>query len=283
MGLHNLAGMKSATVGTGTLTLTTAVTGCNTFANAGVVTGEVVRYTIRDGSDTESGYGTYTLSGLTLTRDTVESSTNGGSKISCSGNQFVFLTALASDMAQGWMPYAYPIGYEPSGTIASPTTLAANGGSYAAPVVLSAPMLLQSVSVRNYDTATERSWRWDLYYHIANDGLSSQNTLTRVAAITATNTFTPGAASTVSGTAGSAPVRLGPGLYWIVIQSVHATSTFGLAGITANAFAPNTGQTKTTTNPNGATLDFVAATWTAQTDVRCIRLNGRVFGQTAAF
>lgn len=283
MGLHNIAGMKSTTTGTGTLTLTTAVPGFNLFVDAGVVDGEVVRYSIRDGLNSEVGYGTYTASGTTLSRTAVESSTNGGSKISCSGNQFVFLTSTANDLAQGWLPYAYPIGYEPSGTIASPTTLAADGGSYAAPVYLPAPMLFQSVSVRNYDTATARTWAWDLYQHYANDGLSSQNTLTRVANSTADDSFTPSAASTRTVNAASVPVRLGPGLYWIVIQNRHASSSFGLAGITENAFSVNTGQTKTTTNPNGATLDFVAATWTKTTDVRCIRLNGRVFGQTAAF
>jgi len=43
-------------------------------------------------------------------------------------------------------------------------------------------------------------------------------------------------------------------------------------------------QTKTTTNPNGATLDFTAATWTKNTGATPgIILNGRVFGENTAF
>jgi hypothetical protein len=42
IGRHNIAFMKSATTGTGTLTLTTAVRGFLTFALAGVVNSERV-------------------------------------------------------------------------------------------------------------------------------------------------------------------------------------------------------------------------------------------------
>lgn len=93
MSLHNLARVTSATTGTGTLTLGSAVSGFLTFALAGVVDGEVVTYSIRDGSDSEIGIGTYTASGTTLSRDTVYNSTNSGAKINCSGSQEVFITA----------------------------------------------------------------------------------------------------------------------------------------------------------------------------------------------
>jgi hypothetical protein len=98
VGRHNIAFMKSTTSGTGTLTLTTAVRGFLTFALAGVVNGEVVTYTIRDGADTEVGVGTYTTAGTTLSRDTVLSSTNAGAKISCTGRQTVFISVAAEDI-----------------------------------------------------------------------------------------------------------------------------------------------------------------------------------------
>jgi hypothetical protein len=99
-GRHNIAKMYSSTTGTGTLTLTTAVALCNTFALAGVVTGEKVTYVITDPvAGREVGRGTYTAAGLTLTRDTVLSSTNGGSKISCSGRQTVAITIAAEDLS----------------------------------------------------------------------------------------------------------------------------------------------------------------------------------------
>lgn len=98
IGRHNIALMKSSTTGTGTLTLTSAVRGYLTFALAGVVNSERVTYTIRDGADSEVGIGTYTSSGTTLSRDTVLSSTNAGSKISCTGRETVAITIAAEDI-----------------------------------------------------------------------------------------------------------------------------------------------------------------------------------------
>lgn len=98
IGKHNIAKMRSATTGTGTLTLTTAMSGYLTFALAGVVNGERVTYTIRDGSNTEVGVGIYTSSGTTLSRVTILSSTNAGAAISCSGNEVVFITLAAEDI-----------------------------------------------------------------------------------------------------------------------------------------------------------------------------------------
>lgn len=102
VGRHNIAKMTSSTTGTGTLTLGTASAGCNTFANSGVSDGETVTYVIRDGADTEVGRGVYTSSGTTLTRAVVLSSTNGGSKISCTGAETVSVTYAAEDV----MPFA---------------------------------------------------------------------------------------------------------------------------------------------------------------------------------
>lgn len=185
---------------------------------------------------------------------------------------------------RGWMPYAYPIAFAPNAAFTTALALAANGGSIAVPIWLDGHMLLQSVSVRNTDTATARTWGWDLYEQYQNSGQAAENTLARVAACTSNETFTPSAASTRTVAVGSAPVYLGPGLYWLVVQNRHATSTFGQGSTAAGAaFALNTAQTKTTGNPNGATLDFVAATWTKVTAMYAVRLNGRVFGQSTAF
>jgi hypothetical protein len=97
-GRHNIAKMRSSTTGTGTLTLTSAVDGFNTFALAGLVNGEIVTYTIRDGAQSEVGRGTYTTAGTTLSRDTVLSSTNAGSKITCTGSEIVGVTIAAEDL-----------------------------------------------------------------------------------------------------------------------------------------------------------------------------------------
>lgn len=95
--LFNLARMTTATAGTGTITLGTAVSGYLTFALAGVQNGDTVSYGIKDGSNSEVGTGVYTASGTTLTRS-VTKSTNSDAAISLSGAAEVFITARKEDI-----------------------------------------------------------------------------------------------------------------------------------------------------------------------------------------
>ena len=99
--LVNRAKMTTATTGTGTITLGSAVTGYQTFAAAGVANTNVVRYVIEDGANWEIGSGTYTSSGTTLTRTPTESS-SGGAAITLSGSAVVFVSATDDDL----VPYA---------------------------------------------------------------------------------------------------------------------------------------------------------------------------------
>lgn len=87
--------VTSTTAGTGTFTLGSALTGFQAFSVIG--DGNTTYYTITDDSGNwETGIGTYTASGTTLSRDTVlESST--GSKIDFpAGTKTVFVTYPAS-------------------------------------------------------------------------------------------------------------------------------------------------------------------------------------------
>jgi hypothetical protein len=101
--LVNRAKMSTATTGTGTITLGSAESGYQSFADAGVADGETVRYVIEDGTDWEIGTGTYTSSGTTLTRTVLESS-NSDAAISLSGSAEVFVSAINKDVLN--RPYA---------------------------------------------------------------------------------------------------------------------------------------------------------------------------------
>ena len=103
----------TSTTGTGTLTLSGAVSGFQSFAAIG--NGNQTYYAITSGSDWEAGIGTYTSSGTTLSRDTVLASSASGAKISVASGATVFcdypaLTAvfssnfygLAQATANGW-------------------------------------------------------------------------------------------------------------------------------------------------------------------------------------
>ncbi len=96
MALYNLARVVTATTGTGTVTLGSAVSGFLSFADAGVQNGDVVSYAIKDGTSSEIGTGTYSSTGPTLTR-TVINSTNSGNAINLSGSAEVFITPNAAD------------------------------------------------------------------------------------------------------------------------------------------------------------------------------------------
>ena len=96
--LYNLARMTTATTGTGTITLGSAVSSYLSFADAGVQNSDTVTYAISDGTNREIGRGVYTSSGTTLTRAQILESTNGGSAINLSGSAEVFITAAAEDI-----------------------------------------------------------------------------------------------------------------------------------------------------------------------------------------
>jgi len=95
--LKNRAKMSTSTTGTGTITLGSAESGYQTFADAGVANADVVRYVIEDGNNWEIGTGTYTATGTTLSR-TVSESSNADAAINLSGSATVFIGATAEDI-----------------------------------------------------------------------------------------------------------------------------------------------------------------------------------------
>lgn len=83
----------TTTTGTGTITLGGAATGFQSFSVIG--NGNTTFYTIQlaNTNEWEVGIGTYTLSGTTLSRDTILESSNSGSAVNFSaGTKDVFVT-----------------------------------------------------------------------------------------------------------------------------------------------------------------------------------------------
>lgn len=100
----------TTTTGTGTLSLGSAATGYQTFSVIG--NGNTTYYTIASalGSEWEVGIGTYTVSGNTLSRTTVLSSSNGGSLVDFSaGSKDVFVTYPAGRSVYLDTAGSYPV------------------------------------------------------------------------------------------------------------------------------------------------------------------------------
>ena len=88
----------TTTTGTGTYTLAAAFTGFEAFSQIG--DGNTTFYTCTDGTDFETGIGTYTASGTTLARTTILQSSNSDSAVSwTSGTRTIFCTLPAEKMS----------------------------------------------------------------------------------------------------------------------------------------------------------------------------------------
>jgi len=88
--------------GKGPITVSVASAGYQTFADAGVSDGDTVSYVIEEGTTWETGLGTYSSTGPTLTR-TTPSAGSAATPVAFTTAAEVFLTALAVDIDRG--PY----------------------------------------------------------------------------------------------------------------------------------------------------------------------------------
>jgi hypothetical protein len=118
--------VSTTTTGTGTISLGSAATGYQSFSVIG--DGNTTYYTISSatGSEFEVGIGTYTTSGNTLSRDTVLSSSNGGSLVNFSaGSKDVFVTYPAGRSVYLDSAGSYPVQNTFNGLTAATATLTA--------------------------------------------------------------------------------------------------------------------------------------------------------------
>lgn len=180
----------------------------------------------------------------------------------------------------GYQPFAEPPGYAPSIAYSQQHAIAAVSGTLLIPFHLTGHMLLEAVTLLNNDVTAVRTWGWDLYVDLNN----ASNSLTRVALSNGDESYTAAANSVRTLAATSAPVYLPPGNYWLAIQNRHATNNYNVGAIAvAGNFTVTIGKSKTTGSNNGATLDIIAATWTAVTTGVAVMLRGRVAADTVAW
>jgi len=96
----------TTTTGTGTITLGGAATGFQSFSVIGNANTTFYTIQLANTNEWEVGIGTYTLSGTTLSRDTILESSNSGSAVNFSaGSKDVFVTYPAEKaIYQGNLP-----------------------------------------------------------------------------------------------------------------------------------------------------------------------------------
>jgi hypothetical protein len=98
-GFLNQARMTISSSGTGTFTLAAAVAPFNTFATAGAVNGQIIKYGAIDGTaGSEKGWGVYTAAGTTLTRNVLTSNNSNNPINASSSNTQVFIDPDTADL-----------------------------------------------------------------------------------------------------------------------------------------------------------------------------------------
>lgn len=135
----------TTTTGTGTITLAGAVTGFQAFSVIGDGNTTYYTITLSGTAEFEVGIGTYTLSGTTLSRDTILASSNGGSAVNFSaGTKDVFVT----------YPAERAVYTDAAGTAITPATAStlgvASGGTGAATLTANNVILGNGTSAVNF-------------------------------------------------------------------------------------------------------------------------------------
>lgn len=190
----------------------------------------------------------------------------------------------ASHFDAGFLPFAYPEGFAPSDASSINTTLTAVASSKAGialiPFRLPGPMRIQSVTIRSGDTASARSGEGRLYRDVGSADLAE------VPGTACSWSFTPSAPSDRTANVATPGTLLTPGGYWLAIRNTSATQSLGIRRV-ANATEVASSVAAYDNTPNapalGATLATGGLSLSTVMGQFMARLDGRVFGRSAAF
>jgi hypothetical protein len=213
--LADLVAQNTATTGTGTVTLGSAVTGFRTVAASGIPDGAIVSYAIQDGTNRETGTGTVGGSGTTITRGLRASTT--GSLLSLTGSAIVTIQPNAGDFPFIPSPAA-------SGWLTGRASVSSNNGFFSTgfavfhPIIFPSRRTIDRLACMVWNAGTASAAKLALYRPGA-DGFP----LTKVAENAATlDTTTAGAKI---GTLVSNPI-VDAGVYWAGFTSNSNTGTY---------------------------------------------------------
>jgi len=189
---------------------------------------------------------------------------------------------MANTTGAGWQPFAYPLNVNPIDPYTTGFILT-NGFAMAMPIVITGNMLVERLMTIGRG-ANSPVVTWGLYAQDTNDGQTGEKTLRRVGGseTSSTTSVTNGNPAFFPATPGPFPVA--PGAYWLAVKASGANLTLGVFNAAANSF--NSGAHNVLFNTSGVTLgqtlDLVT-NWSSFTpDSYAFRLDGRVFGQSAA-
>jgi hypothetical protein len=209
----------SGTPGTGTITLNAASAGFQTFAAAGVVNGEIVSYSIVDGSNWEVGRGTYTSAGTSLTRGAIWGSSGANTAINLTSAAVVEVAILSEDL--GMLSYASRFytaanNYAPYQASGGTGPAAVAGDTYYVPIYILEPVTLTGIGV-NISVASLGATAFQV-------GIYSN-----VAGVPGSLLASGGVTSTATGQvlfSFSSPYAAKPGWYFFGVQYPDTTVTF---------------------------------------------------------
>jgi hypothetical protein len=224
--------------GSGTWTVSAAITGYMTPANAGAVDGASYSYRAEsaDKSQWEIGVGTYTASGTTLSR-TPSLSSNSNAAVSFSSAPNIYLTALAEDISRytDWMGSTALVGTRQWNTSFSSynATSISTGTIHYVPVPIKKAFSSLSIHVNLTALNVNAGTVFALGIY---DNLNGQPN-NRLAQATGLNGSTTGGATgdNSSGTLTLASTQP-PGVYWLAYVCAVAVPTIEVAAAAASSW-----------------------------------------------